>query len=244
MTPKIILISGKAEHGKSTLATMLQGSLAKQGEKVLRIAFADQVKFMATKYFNWNGKKDEEGRKLLQWLGTDYVRERDEDFWARIVFEFVTVFQEQHSYVIIDDWRFVNEEVIFRFSPFETFSLRVVRPDFENSLTEEQRIHRSEVGLDNHHFDYTIYNTDLGNLQDLANRLCSDFRDEKDKTPFEMFSYISPVLDMQELSSEGTCWNCGRKTNWVDLSFEAYLCSPHCVHRKTQQFLFASETSM
>ena len=200
METKVILISGKAEHGKSTLATMLQNSLADQGEKVLRIAFADQVKFIATKYFKWNGKKDDNGRKLLQWLGTDYVRERDEDFWARPVFEFVTVFQEQYSYVIIDDWRFINEEVIFRFSPFETLSLRVVRPNFENSLTDEQRSHRSETELDNHDFDYTVYNTDLESLQGLANRLCSDFRDEKDKTPFKMFDYISPTLDVEAIS--------------------------------------------
>ena len=243
METKIILISGKAEHGKSTLGTMLQNSLIKQGEKVLRIGFADQVKFIASKYHKWNGEKDEDGRSLLQWVAS-YVRERDEDFWARIVFEFVTVFQEQYSYVIIDDWRFINEEVIFRFSPFETFSVRVVRLDFENSLTEEQRSHCSEVELDNHHFDYTVYNTDLESLQSLANRLCSDFRKEENKNPFAVLSYISPLLDVQELSNEGTCWNCGRKTNWVDLSFEAYLCSPHCVHRKSQQFWFDYENSI
>ena len=52
METKVILISGKAQHGKSTLATMLHNSLIEQVEKVLRIAFADQVKFIATKYFN------------------------------------------------------------------------------------------------------------------------------------------------------------------------------------------------
>ena len=65
METKVILISGKAEHGKSTLGTMLQNSLIKQGEKILRIGFADQVKFIASKYHKWNGEKDEDGRSLF-----------------------------------------------------------------------------------------------------------------------------------------------------------------------------------
>jgi hypothetical protein len=32
------------------------------------------------------------------------------------------------------------------------------------------------------------------------------------------------------------CWNCGNFTNWIDISFEAYLCSEECERQKWKEF--------
>ena len=66
----IIGISGKAESGKSTFASILKKELEKRDKKVLLINYGDFVKFVAKQYYNWNGNKDEIGRALLQKVGT------------------------------------------------------------------------------------------------------------------------------------------------------------------------------
>ena len=65
---KVICISGKARHGKDTLAGILKTHLEDQGNKVLIAHFGDLVKYICEKFFDWNGQKDEEGRTLLQYV--------------------------------------------------------------------------------------------------------------------------------------------------------------------------------
>jgi len=52
---------------------------------------------------------------------------------------------------------------------FDTTLIRVIRPDFDNGLSETQKQHPSETALDNFDFDHIIYNT--GSLEDLKNKL-------------------------------------------------------------------------
>ena len=59
---KIILISGKARHGKDSLATFMKEDLERRNKKVLIAHYADLLKFICTNYFNWDGKKNVEGR--------------------------------------------------------------------------------------------------------------------------------------------------------------------------------------
>ena len=70
---QIVCISGKAQHGKDTTASILREELIQRGYKVLVIHHADLLKFMARSMFEWDGQKDENGRHLLQYIGTDIV---------------------------------------------------------------------------------------------------------------------------------------------------------------------------
>ena len=38
---------------------------------------------------------------------------------------------------------------------------------------------------------------------------------------------------------EGQCWHCGKATHYVDLAFEAYLCSQECYDAKWEEFMEA-----
>ena len=79
---KIILISGKGEHGKTTTARIISNKLEENGKRVAIVPFASYLKFVCKEYFGWDGKKDEKGRQTLQYVGTDVVRRKDPDFWV------------------------------------------------------------------------------------------------------------------------------------------------------------------
>jgi len=151
---RVILISGKAQNGKDTMANILKEKLENRGNKVLIIHFADLLKFLCQKYFNWNGKKDNQGRILLQYIGTDVIRKNNPNYWVDFVIELLKMFENEWDYILIPDARFPNE--LERFVGFDTINLRINRPNFNSSLTEGQKNHPSETSLDNYNFDYVI----------------------------------------------------------------------------------------
>lgn len=162
---RVICISGHAQHGKDTTAQMIRHLLWGYGKKVLIIHNADLLKFMCKQLFNWNGEKDEHGRTLLQYVGTDIVRERRPDFWADYIADVLTMFYGHWDYVLIPDCRFPNEIEILRDYDFDVTHLSVDRPNFDNCLTDEQKAHPSETALDDVTPDYVIIND--GTLSDL-----------------------------------------------------------------------------
>ena len=58
---KIIGLTGKAGHGKTTAATMLAERIRKDGLTVEVVGFADDLKARAAR-LGWHGKKDKRGR--------------------------------------------------------------------------------------------------------------------------------------------------------------------------------------
>lgn len=164
---QVITISGKARHGKDTVAKMMAENLKDNGYRVLITHNADLLKYVCKMFFGWNGKKDASGRTLLQYIGTDIVRKRHPDFWVNFIIDILSLFSDQWDYVIIPDTRFPNEISRFRECGFDTRHVRVVRPLFDNGLSEEQNAHPSETALDNTDRDWVIINS--GDLSSLKN---------------------------------------------------------------------------
>lgn len=154
----VILISGKAQHGKDTLALAAKEYLEDKGKRVLILHYADYMKYIAKEYFGWNGKKDSVGRNLLQQLGTNLVRKVDENYWVDTVIRFITVFEDEWDCIIVPDTRFPNEIEQMKEAGFNVLSLRVKRPNFDSPLSEEQQKHPSETALDSYSFDCVIMN--------------------------------------------------------------------------------------
>lgn len=153
---KVILISGKAQHGKDTTANILKDYFESKNKKVLITHYGDLVKYICKTLFNWNGEKDKAGRELLQRVGTDNIRKVYPEFWVRHIYELLTVFNGEWDYVIIPDCRFPNEIEIFSEGGFNTITIRVNRINFKSPLTIEQQHHSSETSLDHYIFDYKI----------------------------------------------------------------------------------------
>lgn len=171
---KIILISGKAENGKTTLANILKEYLEEKGNKVVVTRFAYYLKDLASRYCSWDGKKDIQGRNLLQQLGTNIIKQKlnKPNFHVGRICEDIEICQDYVDYVIIDDARFVNE-IYYTKAMFEekVLSIRInrINKDFtpyNSSLTEEQKKHSSETSLDNFSFDYVIMSLDLNDLRE------------------------------------------------------------------------------
>jgi hypothetical protein len=166
---KIILLSGHAQHGKDTSANFLKEIIEKDGKKVLITHYADLLKFLCKNMFEWNGIKDEQGRHILQYVGTDVIRKQNPDYWVGFISEFLKLFPKEWDYVLIPDCRFPNEVLKMINDGWDVFSIRVNRVDFESDLTMEQKSHISETALDNFKFDYYI--DTISNLDYLKGKL-------------------------------------------------------------------------
>lgn len=174
---KIILISGKAQHGKDTFSYFLKEELTKNNSSCLIMHFGDALKYIAKEYFNWDGIKDAEGRTLLQTIGTEIVRAKDEHFWTDFIGRLARVLN--YDYILIPDWRFEEEHsrlaeycediITIRINRYEKFdSFEDCVPYVNATMTEEQLNHRSETELDNYPCEYIIANTTLVELASSA----------------------------------------------------------------------------
>ena len=176
-----ILISGKARSGKDTIAKYL---IEQYG--YTRWAFADKLKECIYKYSDWDGEKDEKGRKLLQSVGQAF-REYDKDNWIKVLAkDIVEYIQDYHflSYfnIVISDVRFINEIETFKNLMLEAFdennikfrTIRIDRP-IENDNAEWHK-DISEIDLDNYKdFDYIITNdSDIDSLYRKIDKLLKE----------------------------------------------------------------------
>ena len=157
---QVILISGKAESGKDYTAELIKEELENANQKVLILHFADLLKFLCTKFFAWDGKKNKKGRSLLQETG-QRVRSYDKNYWVDEVCKIINIFKNDFDYFIVPDTRFENEINI----PKQEFGenvqvIRIIRDNWQNQLTQEQRNEISETALDGKEylFDKIIHN--------------------------------------------------------------------------------------
>ena len=165
---QVILISAKAQHGKDTSALILKNIYESRNKRVLIAHFADLLKYVCRTFFDWNGEKDDYGRSLLQQVGTDIVCAKQPDFWVDFIINILKLFNNTWDVVIIPDCRFANEVAKIK-ANFDTTVIRIVRPGFNNGLSDKQKQHPSETALDDFNFDHIVYNT--GSIEDLKNNL-------------------------------------------------------------------------
>ena len=156
---KVVTVSGYAESGKDTVAQQIKAQILDQkfNAKVIILHYADMLKFICKQCYGWDGNKSEAGRALLQKVGTDIVRKKDPNFWVDMVVKILKMFEDEWDFVIIPDCRFHNEADVMK-REFNATCVRVVRPGYQNHLTEEQRHHASEISMDDYEFDYIINN--------------------------------------------------------------------------------------
>ena len=181
----IFSISGSARNGKDSVADIM---MEKLDGKSIKIAMADYLKFMAKKYYGWDGEKDEAGRSLIQWLGTERIREDLgwDTFHVERVCEDIKIIERKFDYVFIPDVRFRNEVYYTQAKfPDNVTTIHVERLDFESPLTEEQQNHRSERDLDGFEFDYNIKSGNgLDKLEKQIDLVLGEFINELNQKKF------------------------------------------------------------
>jgi hypothetical protein len=105
---QIIGLTGLLGSGKSAVAKEFVKTCALNGVLVEILPFADPVKAVAYS-MGWDGEKDEKGRRLLQLIGTECMRECiDPDGWVKLWLS--KAHSSTADIVVADDCRFPNEE--------------------------------------------------------------------------------------------------------------------------------------
>lgn len=168
---QIILISGKAGSGKNQFADYIKEHLESQNQRVSITAFARHIKSLLKDYMGWDGVKTDYWRTYLQRIGTDRIRNEmnDVNFHVNRLCKDILIMGDDFDYFIVPDTRFVNECELTKmnFGNCRVIDVRIVRENYDSGLTDEQKIHESEVALDNYNFSYTVLND--GSLEDLKN---------------------------------------------------------------------------
>ena len=157
---KIVGIIGDIGSGKTTLAKMLQTR-----HDGIIIPFAKPLKDLA-KSLGWNGEKDEKGRRLLQLLGTDILRNCIDPEWhTKRWYEIVlNAYGSGKQVIIADDVRFINEVENIRSKG--GFIVRIIGRRYgnvpskiDNFIYNQSRQHSSELAMKAIKQDLTIDNS-------------------------------------------------------------------------------------
>lgn len=163
----LILLSGKAGAGKTTVQKIIEQQLTARGYVCQSANFADLVKYVSKSFCGWNGEKDDAGRLLLQTVGTDIVRAEDELYWIRFIKDMISFFGDVYDFMIVGDARFPNEIEYFKdgceFGYIQNLdrviSVRIEREELTDcNISAENAKHSSETSLDNYEFDITVIN--------------------------------------------------------------------------------------
>lgn len=177
----VILISGKAESGKDTFATKVKEIMEMCGYNVCITHFAKYLKIILKDYYGWNGEKDEYGRHLLQYVGTEKIRNElnKKDFHANRIKEDIEIIRDNFDFIIIPDLRFDNEyDIIKKF--FITKVVKIIRANNVSNLTEVQLEHESENGLsDKIIYDYVLGASDMSELNKNVIWFCNQLVNEE-----------------------------------------------------------------
>lgn len=164
---KIILISGKARHGKDTLGYYLKEEYELKDKKICMLMYSAYIKYYAKEYFGWDGKEETKPRELLQYLGTEIIRKKiDPYFHVNRIMQDIDILSNFFDIFIITDVREPIEITIPKNKFSNCISINIERPNFESELSDKQSKHFTEVALDDFKdYDYKIIND--GTLQDL-----------------------------------------------------------------------------
>ena len=172
--PKIYIMCGKAKHGKDTFSAYLRDVYEKNNKKVIVTQLSKYIKYYAREMTGWDLSEESKPRELLQQLGTGVIREylKKEDLFINRMIEDIDVFSCFYDAIIISDVRLKKEINDLRKVFSDLVCVHVVRPDFDNGLTEEQKNHKTEIDLDDFEdFDVNIINTTLEKLEESAENL-------------------------------------------------------------------------
>lgn len=171
-TPAVTyIVCGKARHGKDTIAEYIKNYYEENGKKIINLQYSSYIKEYARKISDWDGSEETKPRELLQQLGTNVIRQKiDPLFFVNRIVDDIKVYNFFFDAITISDARFKVEVDVPKQNHDRIIAIHVIRPNFDNGLTEEQKKHPTEVDLDDYDkYDYEIIND--GTIEDLKQKV-------------------------------------------------------------------------
>lgn len=152
---KIYILSGKARCGKDTVADIIEEYF--KDKKVIKLSYSYYLK----DYLKRMNMYDETNkpRSLMQDFGQNLLRKIDPNFLIDRLLEDIEVFSYFYDIIIITDARMKDEIIIPKKRYNNVKTIRVVRNNYDNGLTEEEKNDITETNLDDFkEFDEIIEN--------------------------------------------------------------------------------------
>lgn len=169
MIRQIVLISAEAQGGKTSTARIMNNKLEQMGYKCATIPLAKSLKRLLMDFYDYDGvSKSKKWRDTMQYVGSDIIRDKLKKpmYHCSKVAETIQIIEDDYDFVFIDDVRFIGEAYYIKsFFPQKTTHIKVERLNFESPLTESQRNHQSERGMDG----YNSYNCTITSDNGLQN---------------------------------------------------------------------------
>lgn len=156
--PKIFILSGKAESGKSVVADIIKNYYLEHDIKAVVISYASYLKEYAKEVLGWDGSEESKPRDFLQQLGVELIKNQiDSNMLIKRIKEDVMVYSYFFDVIVISDARFIDEIEVIKNNFSNVSVIHILGKD--NSLTFEQKNHSTETGLDDYsEYDFVINN--------------------------------------------------------------------------------------
>ncbi len=163
---KLYLICGKARSGKDYFGGILKKEEEKNNKKVCILKLTAPLYGWLEDYFNYDSKKDEKPRELLQTIGFDLLQNKlkKKDFLLDYLITTIEVLDDYYDVGIITDGRLIHEIEVLK-AKYPLIKTILLTNEKDNLLTEKEKNHKTEVDLDNYKdFDYIIENKSINTL--------------------------------------------------------------------------------
>lgn len=183
---KIILISGKSNSGKGTVATIIKQELEENPNyNVIQCSLSTYIRNITKNDFYWDGNDTPKSRKFMAevyHIGTEFYpyhmmrRVWERDIEPKLV-------KNRTNIAIVESFREkVNYDYCLILKKLKKISdiitLRVVRPDYDVT-DDELKQHISENDLDDFDFDWYIVND--CDIKELKSKIKLKLNDIKEK---------------------------------------------------------------
>lgn len=169
--PLIILIAGRAQSGKSTLAKNFQKEYKSKGKKVIISPYTKYLKKYIEEITNEEINEKNKPRDLLQQISSKIIKEdlKKQNFFIDRQVEDIEIYSYFADVILIPDVRFPNEIKIIKEKFNNVISIGILRPDHISTLTKKQLEDITENALNDYHeYDFLVENTKKTNLQEIT----------------------------------------------------------------------------
>lgn len=158
----VVGLAGKKRSGKNSTYFLIKLLLDEdETGVVVKVSMADALKKIA-RDLGWDGVKNEKGRKILQYLGTEVGRNIADDYWTKKAEASINeAISKGAQVVVVPDIRFPNEVEMVRRLGGKVW--RVRRPVMEDRQGADR--HASETALDDFTgWDAVLIGNDMSEL--------------------------------------------------------------------------------
>ena len=164
--PLIIILSGKAKSGKNVVADIIN----EYYKNSIQVAYAYYIKDYLKRMNKYNEQEKAQYRSLLQEFGVEFLSKHiNSKFLINRVMEDIEVFSYFYDVIVITDARLVDEIEMPKQKFSNVITIRIENNN-NNNLSESEKNHITETGLDNYlGFDYILKNNST--IEDLKNQI-------------------------------------------------------------------------